>query len=139
MNGDMEKNLIACLDGLEQGDAIETLLASYAQDAAGLRPFLETAVQLPQLASLPTVAAQRQSQAAFLAEAAALRSPQSAPMLFWFPLRRLLMPLASLAVILLLLGFTLVAMSAAALPGDGLYPVKLSLEEFRLQRASDPE
>ena len=139
MNREFEKNLIACLDSLEQGDSIDAVLAGHPQGAAGLRPSLEMAVQLPQLASRPAVAAQRQSQAAFLAAAAALRSPQSASIPFWFPLRRLLMPLASLAVILLLLGFTLVAMSTAALPGDGLYPVKLGLEEFRLQRAADTE
>ena len=139
MNRDMEKKLIACLDDLEQGKSIDASLAGYPEEAVELRPYLETAGQMSRLASLPTIAAQQQSQATFLAEAAALASPQSAPVPIWFALRRLVMPLASLAVILLLLGFTLVSMSAAALPGDGLYSVKLGIEEFRLTRASDPE
>jgi len=139
MNRDMEKNLIARLDDLEQGKSIDAALAGDSVEAAELRPYLETAGQMSRLASLPTIAAQQQSQAAFLAEAAALASPQSAPMPIWFTLRRLMMPLASLAAILFLLGFTLVTMSAAALPGDGLYTVKLGIEEFRLMRASDPE
>jgi hypothetical protein len=139
MNRDMEKNLSACLDNLEKGDSVDAILAGYPEEAAELRPYLETAAQMSQLASLPTIADQQQSQATFLAEAAALRSPQSSPMPIWFTLRRLMMPLASLAVILFLLGFTLVTMSAAALPGDGLYSVKLGIEEFRLMRASDPE
>ncbi len=138
MNRDLEKNLIACLDSLEQGERVDAILARYPQQAEQLRPYLETAAQLPGLASLPTVAAQRQSQAGFLAEAAALRSPQ-APTPIWFTLRRLLMPLASLAVILFLLAFTLFTLSAAALPGDALFPAKLGLEEFRLRRASDPQ
>ena len=74
--------------------------------AAELRPYLETAAQLSGLASQPTIAAQQQSQAGFLAAAAALKNPQSAPMPIWFTLRRLLMPLASLAVILFLSAFT---------------------------------
>ena len=139
MNRDMEKNLIACLDNLEQGNSIDAALAGYPVEAAELRPYLETAGQISRLASLPTIAAQQQSQATFLAKAAALRSPQSSPTPIWFTLRRLMRPLASLAVILFLLGFTLVTMSAAALPGDGLYTVKLGIEEFRLMRASDPE
>ena len=74
MNRDMEKNLIACLDNLEQGNSIDAALAGYPVEAAELRPYLETAGQISRLASLPTIAAQQQSQATFLAEAAKAES-----------------------------------------------------------------
>ena len=54
-------------------------------------------------------------------------------------LRRILMPVASLAVVLIFLTVGLISVSASALPGDGLYNVKRTFEAFRLQVASDPE
>ena len=49
------------------------------------------------------------------------------------------MPVASLAVVLIFLSIGLISVSASALPGDGLYNVKRTVEAFRLQVASDPE
>ena len=139
MKRDMEDLLSTCLDDLEQGDTVQAILSRYPEQSEELRPFLETAAQISQLASQPTVAAQQNSQALFLAQAAALSSPQAAPIPLWVTLRRLLVPVASLAVVLLFLGFGLISTSTTALPGDNLYPIKRSIENLRMMRASDSE
>ncbi len=139
MNRDMEKTLITCLDQLQQGESIDTILSRYPDVADGLRPYLETAGMLTRLSAQPSIATKQASQNAFLAQAAALRDPQSSTVPILLTLRRLLMPAASFAVLLLLLAFTVVTMSASAIPGDSLYATKRSLEEFRLMLVSDSE
>ena len=135
----MDSLLSKCFDDLEQGITVEEILSRYPDDREELRPFLETASQITQLASQPTIASQQNSQALFLAQAAELRSPQAVPLPIWYSLRRLFLPTVSLVAVLLFLGFALISSSAAALPGDGLYPVKRTIENLRMMRISDPE
>jgi hypothetical protein len=139
MNREMENLLSTCLDQLEQGDSIEEIVARYPQQSAEIRPFLETAAQIAQLAAQPTIANQQQSRSRFLDEAAAMRAPQASSVPIWPGWRRLFMPVASLAVVLLLLGVSLFNVSASALPGDSLYPLKRTIEDWRLMRATDPQ
>lgn len=140
MNGKMSETiLIECLDYLEQGDALPEILARYPEHAAELRPFLEIAAMLPQLASQPTLAAKNSSRDAFLAQAAAMKASPRTAVSFWQRLRRVLAPVAALALILLLLSAALIPVSAAALPGDTLYGAKLFVEEVQLRLTSDAE
>ncbi|GAB4149974.1 MAG: hypothetical protein Fur0021_11800 [Candidatus Promineifilaceae bacterium] len=135
MNSALEQKLIECLDALDSGWSVEQILARYPDDAAALRPMLETAVQLGQLKVAPATVAQNKSKQAFLKQAAAL---QSAPRsnYFWQRLWRALVPVMGVAAALLV-GVLLLA--NAAIPGEPLYGVKLQLEDWRLSLARDPE
>ncbi len=123
MNDVPESLLQESLDLLEQGESVEEILAKYPEAFAELRPFLQTAVQVASLASQPTVAAKRKSQQAFLAHAKGLKVTPIRPSA-WYRLRQILLPLVSLAVVLILFATTAVTVSGSDIPGDAFYPVK---------------
>ena len=137
MNDVPETVLHESLDLLEQGESIEQILLRYPNVVDGLRPFLETAAQLVTLAPQPSLAAKQQSQKAFLSHAAGLKVAPVRPSP-WYRLRQILLPIASLAVVLILFTTTTVSVSGSAIPGDALYSVKLLVETVRLNLASDP-
>ena len=139
MKDQTELILIACLDRLEMGESIDDILQQYPDVAAELRPVLETAVFMNQLAISPTLAAKEKSQATMLRHAETLRGSRVRTVSWGQRLRQILLPVASLALLLLMLGAVLVPVSASALPGDVLYGLKRQVESFRLSRASDPE
>ena len=56
MDAQLEVKLIECLDALAQGESVEQILARYPQDAAQLRPLLQTAAGLPALRMEPSEA-----------------------------------------------------------------------------------
>jgi hypothetical protein len=138
MNNVPEAVLQESLDFMEQGESIEQILARYPEMAKELRPFLNTAVQLTTLAPQPSLAAKQQSQQAFLAHAASLKTEPIQPSP-WYRLRRLLLPLVSLAVVLILFSTAAVFVSTSAIPGDALYPVKRLVEDIRLNQTNNPE
>ena len=139
MNDQTELILIACLDRLELGDSIDEILRAYPDVAADLRPVLETAVWMNQLAISPTLAAKESSRKEMMAHADTLRAPRTRPASWGQHLRRVLLPVASLALLLVMLGAVLVPVSASALPGDALYGLKRQVEAFQLWRTSDPD
>ncbi len=138
MNNVPEAVLQESLGFLERGESIEQIVARYPEMAAELRPFLQTAVQLTTLAPQPTLAAKQNSQKAFLAHAQSLNVTPIRPST-WYRLRQILLPLASLAMVLVLFASMAVSISAAAIPGDALYGVKRLVENVRLNQANDSE
>ena len=138
MNDVPEAVLHESLDLMEQGESIEKILGRYPDVASGLRPFLETAAQLATLAPQPSLAAKQKSQKAFLAHAKSLNVAPARPS-SWYRLRQILLPLASLALVVILFGATAVSVSGSAIPGDALYPVKRIVENVRLNWANDVE
>ena len=137
MNDVPEIVLHECLVFMEQGESIEQIVARYPALAAEIRPFLETTAQLATFAPQPSLAAKQSSQKAFLAHAASLKVPTVRPSA-WYRLQRALLPLVSLAVVLILFAITAVSVSASAIPGDALYPVKRLVETVRLNQTDDP-
>ncbi len=133
-----EVTLIECLDALEQGQSIDQILARYPELAAELRPVLETAVTLPQLNVQPSLAAQHHSRNTFLAQAAAQKEAKTVRPSPWFNLRRVLMPIASLALVVILFAAGLGPLSAGALPGDALYGAKILVENARSAFTANP-
>jgi hypothetical protein len=133
-----EVTLIECLDALEQGQSIDQILASYPELAAELRPVLKTAVTLPQLNVQPSLAAQHNSRNTFLAQAAAQKESKTVRPSPWVNLRRVLMPIASLALIVILFAAGLGPLSAGALPGDALYGAKILVENARSAFTANP-
>lgn len=132
MNKEMkEALLIQCLDDLEAGTSVTEILARHPESVAEIQPVLTTARELMNLAQDPTPAAQNASHELFLAHAEAMRQVQHRPQprVAWW--RRLTVGFA--LVVLLLVGtVTAFDASAAALPGDALYPVKRTEETLQL-------
>ncbi|MEJ2750241.1 MAG: DUF5667 domain-containing protein, partial [Anaerolineae bacterium] len=134
----LEVALIECLDALEQGETVDQVLARYPDLADQLLPMLETAVALPQINIQPSLAAQHRSRDAFLAQASAMKDEKVVRPSPWLNLRRILMPIASLALVIILFAAGLGPLSANALPGDTLYEVKILVENARSALTLNP-
>jgi hypothetical protein len=136
-----------CLGRIEQGEALESVLAEHANLADELRPLLEAA----HLVSKPIVvpqAARARSQARFLASARQARQAEAnqarsklahelrQPVLLWRWLPVRILAALSLVAGLLTSGFYGVNQVAAkSIPGDRFYPVKRAVEQVQLQLA----
>ena len=123
-----------CLQEIEKGTDIETVISRYPKHADELRPILETSVQAISLAPLdPSPDVERRGRAKVLQQAAMLRETQTQPSrrLWSVPLRRALVTLTVLGV-LFISSTRLVQAASTTLPGDNLYPVKRTWEDVRV-------
>lgn len=131
-----------CLVEIEQGADVDTVLFRYPEHADELRPILEAAIKARTLAAPePSADVVRRNRAKVMQRAAEMREAKGKPAAsrVWFTsLRRLAVTLA-MVVILFVSGTGLVGASANTLPGDNLYPVKLTWEEVRLFFTFDPQ
>jgi hypothetical protein len=126
--------LEVCLQELENGADLETVLFRHPDLADELRPILETAVKArSHPVSGPSAEVVRRNRARVLQHAAQLREgqAQSSRRLWTVPLRRMLVSLAVI-VALFVSGTGLVQASSTTIPGDNLYPVKRTWEDIRL-------
>ncbi len=131
MNVDLEIQLIEALDALDQGEALDTILARHPESAAALRPMLATASALPAFRMAPSEAQKMKSRQAFLQQGAALRqAAQRRPTRGFVP--RLATLFAALSITFVVMGGGAVAASGSALPGDPLYGLKRTVENVRL-------
>jgi len=142
-----------CLTLLDQGEALDEILQRYPQQAAELRPMLAAAGQLHQeFTAIPVpAAAQNISRAKFMKAASIAQADQrssKAKWLFWLPwisIRQVrLSPYMRATVMLFLIfsfigAFGAVRVSARAIPGDVLYPVKRAAEQTQLLLAQGPD
>jgi hypothetical protein len=136
MNEVKEQTLIEALDLLEQGLSIDEIISRFPGDATGLRPLLMTASALSNLATQPSVAAEKRSKAAFLEAAEFMATSPVAKTRRWLP--RVLAPMLAVLAVIFLSCIALVNASRTAVPGDVLYKTKRAYEEFRLALTSDP-
>ncbi len=123
-----------CLQEIEKGTDIETVLARYPKHADELRPILETSVQAVRMASPgPSPDVERRGRAKVLQQAALLREAQARPSrrLWSVPLRRALVTLSVIGL-LFISSTRLVQAASTTLPGDNLYPVKRTWEDVRV-------
>jgi len=125
-----------CLQEIEKGTDVETVLSRYPKHADELRPLLETSVQAIRLANLgPSPEVERRGRAKVLQQAALMReaqAPSQASRRLWsVPLRRALVTLAVIGV-LFISSTRLVQAASTTLPGDNLYPVKRTWEDMRV-------
>jgi hypothetical protein len=136
-----------CLERIEQGEALENVLADFSNMADELRPLLEAARFISKPVYVPQ-AARARSQARFLAAARQARQAETArarsrlaqdlrqPVLLWRWLPVRIVAALSLVLGLLTSGFYGVNQVAAqSIPGDRLYPVKRVVEKVQLQFA----
>jgi hypothetical protein len=130
-----------CLQELENGADLESVLMRYPDLANELRPILKASIMARTMSvSAPSPDAVRRGRAKLLQHAAQLReakvAPRSKRMIPFF--QRLAISFA-LTALLLSSGTGLVSASSSALPGENLYPVKLTWENVRLFFSFSPE
>jgi len=133
--------LESCLQELENGAQVESLLARYPAHAHDLRPIL-IAIRKAQKMPMPEPSreAATRGRARLMQRVSELREAQSsAPRKRVIPfLQRIAISFAVTAVFVLS-GTGLVSASSSALPGQNLYPVKRRWEDVRLFFAFAPE
>jgi len=128
------ETLEICLEDIEQGADIDTVLFRYPHLADELRPILEASVNARSMAvPAPTADVLRRNRAKVLQGAAQMREVKSrSSRRFWFvSLRRMAVTLAVVAT-LFVSGTGLVSAASTTLPGDNLYPVKRTWEDVLL-------
>ena len=153
MKPDLAAALDDCLSSMRAGVDLQACLKRYPELADELRPLLQVATDIGAVRT-PTPAdaarmAGRQRTLAALARKQALRhrgAPVSfgpAQMMTWLKARRIggarpawQWAAAAVVVILALVSGTMVA-SAASLPGDALYPVKLATQQVQVALTID--
>ncbi len=121
-----------CLQEIEKGADLETVLRLYPDLADELRPILETSVEARNMAAGgPTPDVLRRGRSRVLQQAAQIREAkaQTSRRLWSVPLRRTLVSLAVI-VALFVSSTNLVRAATTTLPGDNLYPVKRTWEDI---------
>jgi len=140
MNEKLYEALEVCLNDLETGADLESVLTRFPEMKDDLLLLLETSRQARMLA-IQTVPenVHHRSKARVLQHAAGMRESGTKSRrqraIFTFP--RLAISLA-IALLFLLSGTSLVRASNGALPGDNLYPVKRTWEDVRLLLVFNP-
>lgn len=120
-----------CLQDIENGADVDTVLFRYPEFADELRPILETAIKAQSIAVPgPADHVMHHNRMAILQHAAELREAKAQPSRgFWSVyLRRALVSLAVIAA-LFISSTGLVSAASTTLPGDNLYSVKRTWED----------
>jgi uncharacterized membrane protein YgcG len=124
-----------CLQSIEHGANVDSLLARYPQFADELRPLLKAALSARAMPlPSPSASGMRRGRAQFLQKAAEMREakiPHSSRRSV-IPLFQRLAIALGLTSALVFSGTGLVSASSTALPGENLYPVKRTWEDVRL-------
>ncbi len=128
---DLYEALEICLQDIEQGADVDSVLSRYPDLADELRPILETARDASSLAvPAPSVEVVRRNRARVLQHAAQTRESRRSSRRIWFAsLRRVAVTLIVVAT-LFASGTGLVRAASNTLPGDQLYPVKRTWEDM---------
>ncbi len=149
--------LAECIDHLLEGESVSACLERYQAHREEIEPLLTVVAVARQADAVPPrlPEAAAKAKADFLAAAASARLNRGRaavrqrsrprlrlPRISWAPVTHApawaTVAVATLLVLALLTGST-VAASARSLPGDVLYPVKLTVERVQLSLARDPE
>ena len=123
-----------CLQDIERGADLESVLFRYPEFADELRPILEASAGAKRMAvPAPPPDVVRRNRARVLQYAAQMRegNVKSYRRVWFASLRRLAVTLA-IVTLLFVSGTSLVGASSNTLPGDNLYPVKRTWEGVRL-------
>ncbi|HKJ39277.1 MAG TPA: DUF5667 domain-containing protein, partial [Anaerolineales bacterium] len=134
--------LEVCLNEIEQGADVDTVLFRYPDLAEELRPILEASAQTRKMAVPgPSQDIVKRNRARLLQRAAEMREGQSASnsrRVWSVPLRRTLVTMMIVAI-LFISSTGLVRASSNTLPGDNLYPVKRTWEDVLVFFAFDSD
>jgi hypothetical protein len=141
MAGDFTRILADCLDTIEQsGSTLDECLMRHPDHCVALADLLPIALALrsaPAVAPSPEFRAKaRRRLVARLPAPSVPATPRRSPMPA-LVLRRPVLITALVVAIIVILSSGIVAASAASLPNDLLYPVKIAAEELRLSLSPD--
>lgn len=141
MAGNFTRILADCLDAIEQrGSTFDECLVGYPDHSAALADLLPIASALrsaPAVAPSPEFRAKARRR---LVARLPARSVPAAPRRSLVPvlvLRRPAFIMVLIVAVVVMLSSGIVAASAASLPNDLLYPVKIAVEELRLSLSPD--
>ena len=132
MNNKLYDALETCLQEIEKGAALESVIARYPDLANELRPILKASIQARKLSADPSAEAMRRGRAKLLQRASEMREAKIAPRKRVIPIFQRLALSLGMAATFLVSGTGLVGASATALPGENLYPVKRTWEDLQL-------
>jgi len=128
---DLSQLLVECLQKLDAGYTTDQILAEYPEQVSQLKPLLQLALSVQAAGKdirIPA-SAQTDSRRQFLNQAQVLKQRRGMAGL-WTTLRFIQHHLVEATFVLAAVAMLVIALSSAsALPGDGLYPVKLTAEE----------
>ncbi len=132
MNREFENILAECLERVIQGEDIESCLRSYPEQAAELKPLLQTALAARSASCIqpsPEFRARARYQFRHALEQAATKQQRRRPGFGWMPrwATALLLVLGVLTA-----GGGTVAAAGYSMPDSPLYPVKLATEQVQL-------
>ncbi len=129
----VERVIEESLEGLERGRSIEEILVEYPIHNETLRPVLATASGLLSLKIAHSVGTQSYSLEQFLSAASA-KSAESVgnTRLVWSFGRRMAVSLSVMLILLFIVSLSLTLAAQAAVPGDALYGIKMTVEDIRL-------
>ena len=132
MNNKLYDALETCLQEIEKGAALESVIARFPDLANELRPILKASIQARRLSADPSAEAMRRGRAKLLQRASEMREAKIAPRKRVIPIFQRLALSLGMAATFLVSGTGLVGASATALPGENLYPVKRTWEDLQL-------
>ena len=132
MNNKLYDALETCLQEIEKGATLESVIARFPDLANELRPILKASIQARRLSADPSAEAMRRGRAKLLQRASEMREAKTAPRKRVIPIFQRLALSLGMAATFLVSGTGLVGASATALPGENLYPVKRTWEDLQL-------
>ncbi len=120
-----------CLERLlVKGETIEQCLQSYPEQAAELKPLLQTALVVKKASAIqPRAEFKAKARYQFRSALQEVASWRSRPFFGWLPRWA---TVVTIVLILLLAGGGTVAAASNSMPDNPLYPVKLATEQVRL-------
>jgi hypothetical protein len=134
MKQNKENILNECLERLLEGETIEQCLQGYPEQAAELKPLLETALAAKKASAIQP-RAEFKARASYQFRSALKEIATKRTTLVWFPRWA---TVATIALVLLLAGSGTVVAAGSSMPDSPLYPVKLATEETRLALTFSP-
>jgi len=118
-----------CLERLLKGETIEQCLQGYPEQAAELKPLLETALAAKRASAIKPRADFKARARYQFRSALSESAPRVHPSLGWFPRWA---TVTAIVLALLLAGSGTVIAASNSMPDSPLYPVKLATEEAQL-------
>ncbi len=131
MSKEFDNVLDECLERLlVKGETMEQCLLSYPEQAANLKPLLETALATRQAAAIqPRAEFKAKARYQFRSALQEAASPRSRPFLSWFPRWA---TVVTIVLGVLMMGGGTIAAASYSMPDNLLYPVKLATEQVQL-------
>jgi hypothetical protein len=130
-NSEFDDILDECLERLlAKGETLEQCLASYPEQAAELKPMLETTLAAKQASAIePRPEFRARARYQFRSALQAMGSKRRPFLLGWQPRWA---AVVAIVLVLLLAGGSTVAAASSSMPDESLYPVKIASEQARL-------